>query len=142
MEVAGLTSMLGRELSGPLASVCEASGQEGTSSRRAITDMREQLHHEAMVRCLELHPDRLARPVTVFQNLDKLSDPWTQALPGPHKGLSAAVFTEAMAARLCLYSPAVMATGRVGQPVSRGGAIIDPFGDAIMCCRNLPGDSW
>ena len=47
-----------------------------------------------------------------------------------------------MAARLCLHSPAVVASGNVGQPVSRGGAVIDPFGDAINCCNALPGDTW
>ena len=51
-----------------------------------------------MVKCLEAHQDLLAHPVFVYQNLDKLSDPWVQALPGPKTGLSAAVFAEAMAA--------------------------------------------
>ena len=73
-----------------------------------------------MVECLRIHPDRSARPVMMYQNLDKLSDPWVQALPGPRTGLSSAVFAEAMAARLCLPSPAIMSSGKVGQPVTRG----------------------
>ena len=141
-EVAGLCTMLGKDVTGPLAKPCVSSGEKGKSSRASITTLREDLRHEAMVKCLEVHQDRLARPVFVYQNLDKLSDPWVQALPGPKTGLSAAVFAEAMAARLCLHSPAVVASGKVGQPVARGGAIIDPFGDAINCCNALPGDTW
>jgi hypothetical protein len=30
----------------------------------------------------------------------------------------------------------------VGRPVCRDGPIIDPFGDAINGCKELPGDSW
>ena len=141
-EVAELSTMLGKEMSGPLANPCVSSGEKGKSSRAPITTLRENLRHEAIVRCLEVHPDRLARPVFVYQNLDKLSDPWVQALPGPKTGLPSPVFAEAMAARLCLHSPAVVASGKVGQPVSRGGAVIDPFGDAINCCNALPGDTW
>ena len=47
-----------------------------------------------------------------------------------------------MAARLCLHSPAVVASGMIGRPVGRNGAIIDAFGDAIVCCRDLVGDTW
>ena len=32
--------------------------------------------------------------------------------------------------------------GWVGKSTVRGGAVIDHFGDAVMCCRNLPGDTW
>ena len=142
IEAAGLSNMLHRDLTGPLTSTCAASGEEGRSSRRKITEQREDLRQLAMTLCLKKHWDRAARPVTVYQNLDKLSDPWVQSLPGPHTGLSSAVFSEAMAARLCLHSPAVVSSGMVGRPVGTSGAIIDPFGDAILCCKELPGDSW
>ena len=84
----------------------------------------------------------MARPVTAYQNLDKLSDAWVQALPGPKTGLSASVFVEAMAARLCLHSPAVVASGMIGRPLGRSRATIDPFDDSVMCCRDLVGDTW
>ena len=63
-------------------------------------------------------------------------------MPGPDTGLSAKVFTEAMAAHLCLPSPAVVTGGWVGKNTVRGGAVIDQFGDAVMCCKHLPGDTW
>ena len=130
-ECGGLADMLGKELAGPLASPVQSAGEPGSSSRQAITAGREDLRHLAMV-----------RPVFAYQNLDKLSDPWVQALPGPHTGLTAAVFGEAMAARLCLPSPAVVASGLVGNPVCRGGPTIDQFGDTIVDCKALPGDTW
>ena len=91
---------------------------------------------------LSRQADRQARPGTVFQNFDKISGAWLLSLPGPDTGLSSAVFSEAMAAHLCLPSPAVTAGGWVGKCTVRGGAVIDKFGDAIMCCKYLPGDTW
>ena len=67
VEVGGLANMLGKNLTGPLASPCESAGQKERSSRRAITEMREELRHDAMVKCLDLHEDRAARPVFGFQ---------------------------------------------------------------------------
>lgn len=123
--------------------VCWSSEKSGEkSSRRAITEHQEDLRFEAMVHCLERHPDRTARPVFGFQNLDKLSDSWVLSLPGPRTGLSAPIFQEAMASRLFLHSPAVVESNKVGTPVTRGGPLIDPYGDAVMCCNQLPGDSW
>ena len=104
-EVGGMAAMLGREVSGLLRNSCENAVLEGKSSRAAITTLREDLRHLTMAHCLDSHGDRNARPVTVYQNLDKLSDPWVQALPGPRSGVSAAIFDKAMAARLCLQSP-------------------------------------
>ena len=64
------------------------------------------------------------------------------ALPGTLTGLSSPVFAEAMAAHLCLGSPAVNSSGRVGGTVGRRGAVIDQFGDAVLNCRDIPDDSW
>ena len=47
-----------------------------------------------------------------------------------------------MAAHLCVASPAVAASGYVGQPVGRRGIEADVFGDAILNCNDLTGDSW
>ena len=76
------------------------------------------------------------------QNFDKLSGAWLLALPGPGTGLSSAVFVEAMAAHLCIASRAVTAGGWVERTTVRGGPVLDMYGDAIMNCKNLPGDTW
>ena len=138
------SNYLGRELGGELAAVCEAAGGDRTdgSTRRAIVQQREGLRHDVLTLALQRHGDREARPVTVFQNFDKISGAWLLALPGPDNGLSSPVFSEAMAAHLCLPSPAVTAGQWVGRTTVRGGAMIDKFGDAIMCCKHLPGDTW
>jgi hypothetical protein len=80
--------------------------------------------------------------LSLSQNFDKLSGAWLLALPGRDTGLSAKVFTEAMAAHLCLPSPAVVTGGWVVKNTVRGGPVIDQFGDAVMCCKHLPGDTW
>ena len=49
---------------------------------------------------------------------------------------------EAVAARLCLHSPAVVGSGLIGKTIGRTGAICDPFGDALVCCKDLVGDTW
>ena len=96
------------------------------------------------MKVLKAHYDRQARPFTAFQNFDKMSGAWLLSLPGPSTGLSTSVFVEAMAAHLCLESPALRASGWVGRTVGRDrrAAVIDKFGDAVMNCRDLPGDSW
>ena len=78
-----MATMVGKEVSGPLTAPCESGGVQGKSSRAQITTFKEDLRHLAMVECLRTHHDRSARPVMMYQNLDKLSDPWVQALPGP-----------------------------------------------------------
>ena len=112
------------------------------STRRKVVQQREGLRHEILSKVMKEHGDRQARPVTVFPNFDKLSGAWLLALPGPENGLSATVFTESMAAHLCLPSPAVVAGGWVGKHTVRGGPVIDRFGDAVMNCKELPGDTW
>ena len=54
LEVSGLSVMLGKELAGSLSSPVESAGTDGSrSSRRSITEQREELRHEAMLKCLE-----------------------------------------------------------------------------------------
>ena len=143
-EAQQCSNYLGKDLVGELAAVVARAGGENTdgSTRRAIVQQREGLRHEVLSLALQRHGDRGARPVTVYQNYDKISGAWLLALPGPDTGLSSSVFSEAMAAHLCLPSPAVTAAGWVGIPTTRGGAVIDKFGDAVMCCKHLPGDTW
>ena len=144
IEAQQCCNYLGKELEGELSVVLVKAGGEKDdgSTRRAVVQQRQGLRHEVLSKALERHGDRQARPVTVFQNFDKTSGAWLLALPGPDTGLSSPVFTEAMAAHLCLHSPAVAAGGWVGKVTVRGGAVIDKFGDAIMNCKHLPGDTW
>jgi hypothetical protein len=143
-EAQECSTFLGKQLEGELAASTESAGLDRTngSTKSLIVQQREGLRHEVLTLALQRHGDRLARPVTVFQNFDKLSGAWLLALPGPDTGLSAKVFTEAMAAHLCLPSPAVVTGGWVGKNTVRGGAVIDQFGYAVMCCKHLPGDTW
>ena len=142
LEAANCLNYLGKELEGPLEStVVEVGGNSvDGSTRRAVTQQREQLRHEVITLALQQHPDREARPVTVFPNFDKLSGAWLLALPTPTTGLMGRTFSEAMAAHLCLPSPAVREW--VGRPVGRSGKGVDVFGDTIMNCHDLPGDTW
>ena len=144
LEANECCNYLGKELTGELSVSVERAGGDKTdgSTRRAAVQQREGLRHEVLTLALKRHGDREARPVTVFQNFDKISGAWLLALPGPDNGLSSPVFSEAMAAHLCLPSPAVAAGQWVGKTTVRGGAVIDKFGDAIMCCKHLPGDTW
>ena len=135
---------LGKKLGGELAVMTVAAGADRTdcSTRRLVVQGKEALRHEVLTLALERHADRRARPVTVYQNFDKLSGAWLLALNGSDTGLSSTVFREAMAAHLCLPSPAVVNGGWVVKNTVMGGAIIDGFGDAVMNCRYLPGNTW
>jgi hypothetical protein len=69
----------------------------------------------------------------------KLSQGWLSASPGPLTHIPGPLFQQAMAWRFCVPSPAL--ANLVGQPVGREGAMMDPFGDNLMCAK-LPGDTW
>ena len=56
--------------------------------------------------------------------------------------LSTPVFREAISAHLCLSSPGLREGGWVGQQVETRGEVIDKFGDSVLCCKEIPGDSW
>ena len=137
-------AFLDKDVALPLSLGKENAGETSVdgSTRRKMVQQREGLRQEVLTKALMEHPDRLARPVTVYQNFDKLSGAWLLALPGPSTGLSTPVFSEAMAAHLCIGSPAIMSSGWVGKIVGRKGATIDIYGDSVMNCGDLPGDSW
>ena len=143
-EAEQYAAYLEKELTEPLSQDVVSAGSSSVdgSTRRKVVQQREGLRHEVLAKALKEHPDRLARPVTVFPNFDKLSGAWLLALPGSVNGLSATVFAETMAAHLCLPSPSVMGSGWVGKTLGRRGAEIDVFGDTVMNCSELPGDSW
>lgn len=141
LEAGSCSNYLNKELIGPLAAGCEDAGEGAVngSTRRKVIEQREGLRHEVLIKAPKQHPDREARPTTVFRNFDKLSGAWLLAVPGPQSGLSSRVFGEAMAAHLCLPFAAVVSSGWVGQSI---GTKVDCFGDAIMCSNQLPGDAW
>ena len=110
------SSFLDKELDGTLAKEVESAGEESVdgSTRRKAVQQRESLRH--------------ARPVTAYQNLDKLSVAWLLALPGSMNRLSSAVFAESLCAHMCLPSPAVMGSGWVGKSIGRRGAEDNCYG--------------
>ena len=75
---------------------------------------------------------------------DKCAGRWLLATPSQDLGISSAAFREALSAHLCLPSPAIRDGGWTGKRVGKGKReeVIDKFGDAVMCCRDLCRDSW
>ena len=143
-EATQYANYLGVELEAPLSSEVDSAGdsQVDGSTRRKLVQQRESLRHQVLTKALKDYPDRHFRPATVYPNFDKLSGAWLLALPGSSTGLSSPVFCEAVAAHLCLPSPAVLGSGWVGKTLGRRGGVIDPYGDTIMNCSEIPGDSW
>ena len=143
-EAGQYSSYLDEALETPLSRDVESAGDSCVdgSTRRKLVQQRESLRHKVLSKFLLEYPDRNFRPVTAYPNFDKLSGAWLLALPGFSTGLSTPVFAEALAAHLCLPSPAVQESGWVGRPVGRRGGVVDKYGDTIMNCAELPGDSW
>ena len=145
-EAANICTSLNIESKGVLASTVENSGEGRTDgkSRHQIVEQREGLRHQLIKHSLSTHRDKLARPVTAFQNTsdDKVAGRWLLATPGSNLSLSTSAFQEAMSAHLCLPSPAVVKGGLVGKKVGRNKEVIDKFGDAIMNCTDIYGDTY
>ena len=145
-EATNIWQCLGKEPCGVLSAKVECAGGNNVdgSTRREVVEQREGLRHELLTWALARHPDREARPVTVYQNLadDKVAGRWLLASPGSELSISRSAFQEALSAHLCLASPAVVNGGWVGRKVGRQGEIIDKFGDSVMNCRDLFGDTW
>ena len=72
----------------------------------------------------------------------KCAGSWLLAIPSRDNCLSSKVFREAISSHLCLESPALREGGWVGRPVGTTGKVIDRFGDSVLCCQEIPGDSW
>ena len=83
------------------------------------TTKEEGMRHKLLTLALKRHPDREARPVTVFPNIseDKCAGSWLLATPSPDLSLSAKIFREAFSAHLSLPSPELRDGGWVGRPV-------------------------
>ena len=129
---------LGQELDSHLAVQVDGVGQgsEDGSTRKKITQQREELRGAVLEAALTRHENLTLRPVLAWANRDKLTSAWLQCLPGPD-GLPNQAFTEALSSILCMPSPACRE--RVGATV--GKRTVDVFGDNIMS-EVLPGDHW
>ena len=115
------------------------------STRFKVTQQKEALRHKLITKSLAAFPDQEARPVTAFPNIadDKCAGRWLLATPSTDLGMTAPVFEEALSSHLCLPSPAIAKGSWVGKVVpGRRGQVIDKYGDAVMCCNAIPGDSW
>jgi hypothetical protein len=104
-----------------------------------ITTWIEETRSAVLSKALEEHPDQSARPVWANPQLDKLSQGWLLAMPGP-QGFSHAEFGETVARLLCLPSPCCQP--KVGAALGERGLVVDTFGDNLMSVRNIPGDSY
>ena len=131
-------AFLGQDLEGHLAVAVEGVGQGSVdgSTRRSVTQQREELRGAVLEEALARHNNLSQRPVLAWANRDKLSSAWLQCLPGP-EGLPNQAFTEALSSLLCMPSPACR--DRVGASVGR--RTVDLYGDSIMA-EVLPGDHW
>ena len=137
VEARGLVNFLEEDLEGTLGVTGVGEGSVTGSTRKKVVEQREKLRGAVLSKALENHPDRHARPVMVWPQMDKLSSAWLLSYPGPHTGLSAMIFSEAVCSHLCLPSPACR--DRMGEKV--GKAVVDLYGDKVMATP-LHGDTW
>ena len=141
VEAIQSSQFLGIDMTGPLAMETEAAGEgrvDGTT-RRLVTTWLEDTRASVLKKALETHQDQSARPVWVHPQLDKLSQGWILAIPGP-EGFSNAEFSETVARLLCLPSPGCQS--RVGVSLGQHGFLVDCYGDNLMSVTNIPGDSF
>ena len=69
-----LAAYLDKELTSPMSGDVVGAGDSSTdgSTRRKSVQQRETLRHQVLEKALKEHPDKSARPVTVFPNFDKI----------------------------------------------------------------------
>ena len=132
------SNYLGQNIIGPLEAKVEAAGQGSRdgSTRKKITEAREELRGAVMKECLSRMRNPKKRATIAWQNRDKLASAWLSCLPGP-EGMNGPAFTEALSLTLCMPSP--VCKDRIGCSV--GKRTVDIFGDNIMAAA-LPGDHW
>ena len=132
---------LDRDMSGPLQVSVEGAGDGRVdgSTRRLTTTWLEDTRASVLKKALEFYPDQSARPVWANPQLDKLSQGWILAMPGP-EGFSHAEFGETVARLLCL--PSSCCQPKLGAPLGQHGLLVDSFGDSLMSVTNIPGDSF
>ena len=146
MRLQKSSNYLGKEFTGSLAVPLEGAGEDSTSgsTRQLIVEQRESLRHQLLNQALRLHPDKQARPVTVFQNVsdDKVAGRWLLTCPSPDLGLSSPVFQEALSSHLCLPSPVIRDGAWLGRRACQVCGPIDKWGDTVMCCKHVVGDTY
>ena len=121
---------LGEVVEGVLADPVEGAGHASSGTTRTeITSQREATRGRLLLRALELHHDREARPVWSWPGRDKLSAAWLLCLPKPETSFSGREFSEAFAALLCLPSPSC--AGRVGEQIV-GRIKVCKWGDEVV----------
>ena len=132
---------LDRDMGGPLKAITEGAGDGRVdgSRRRMATTWLEDTRAAVVSKALKTYPDQSARCVWTHPQLDKLSQGWVLALPGP-EGFTHAEFGETVARHLCLPSPCCQP--RVGAPLVQHGMLVYSFGDNLMSVTNIPGDSF
>ena len=123
-EATQSSQYLDKELEGPLMVEVEGAGEGRVdgSSRRLITTWIEDTRAAVLKKALENHPNQSARPAWVHPQLDKLSQGWILAVPGP-EGFSHAEFGETVARLLCLPSPCCQP--RLGTALGQHGMVVD-----------------
>ena len=145
-EARNIWGYLGEEPTGPLAATVEEAGGSSIdgSTRTKVVQQREGLRHQLLTKALVAHTNREARPVTAFPNIadDKCAGRWLLATPGPSLGMSTPVFREALSSHLCLPSPAIRDGRWEGKQIGKRGEVVDKFGDAVMNCNQVCGDTW
>ena len=102
------SSYLGEVVVGALAKEVKGAGSDTTGlTRQKIPEEREMTRVLLLTCALELHPNQEARPVWSWPERDNHSAAWLLCLPSLETSFSVAEFREAMAALLCLPSPAL-----------------------------------
>ena len=118
-EARGTWNYLGKEPSGDLMAPVEEVGGRTLdgSTRTKVVQQREAMQHQLLTIALSRHPNREARPVTVFPNIsdDKCAGSWLLAIPSTDLSLSSWVFKEALSSHLCLPSPELREGATVGE---------------------------
>ena len=130
---------LGREVPEQLSCSKEGIGDGAMdgSTRAKVVKEREELRAAVLKQALSDYEDPSARPVWSWKQRDKLSSAFLLNIPGAHTSLSSPIFSEAMAALLCV--PSLVCRDRVGEVV--GDSRVDMFGDKVVG-QNLTGGGW
>ena len=128
---------LGEVLEGPLAShLEEVAFVDESCCRQKLVEGREQIRGKLLLRALELHPNRAARPVWSWPERDKHSSIWLLCLPFPDFTLTSQEFSTATAAMLCLPPPCC--APHIGKAVQVHLILkFEVMEVKVMCCASL-----
>ena len=111
-------------------------------TRQHIQEEREKTRGVLLVQCLELHPNQVPWAVWSSPDCEKHLTAWLLCLPSSETSYSAAEFSLAMAALLCLPSPACAPL--VGQTITviMQGRQQDSGYIWYLCSNHKCGDGW